>query len=112
MKRLFYLLIVILFSGLINCSGAPERNLASEACLIHKGLTTRTEVYHLLGQPDQITRGPTGTEDWYYYHINRDTLKKIPLLGEKVGEEEIEVLKVSFRGEKVVDCLYFVRKRK
>ncbi len=112
MKRILYFLIVIFTLTLLNCSGGPKRNLASEACLVHKGLSTRTEVYQLLGPPDQITRGPTGTEDWYYYHINKNTLKKIPLLGEKLGEEEIEVLKISFRGQKVVDCIYFVKKRK
>jgi len=111
MKRYLYLLIVILAFSLINCSGAPERNLASEACLVHKGLSTRTEVYQLLGPPDKIVRGPSGTEDWYYYHVNRSALKKIPLLGEKVGTEEIEVLRISFRGEKAVDCIYFVKKR-
>ncbi len=112
MKRLLYLLIVILALSLINCSGAPERNLASEACLIRKGLSTRTEVYQLLGPPDKITRGPSGTEDWYYYHVSKSTLKKVPFLGEKLGEEEIEILKISFRGEKAVDCIYFVRKKK
>ncbi len=112
MKRLLYLLIVILSLSLTNCGGAPARNLASEACLIRKGLSTRTEVYQLLGPPDRIARGPSGTEDWYYYHINESALKKVPFLGEKLGEEEIEVLRISFQGEKAVDCIYFVKKRK
>ncbi|NPA48918.1 MAG: outer membrane protein assembly factor BamE [Thermodesulfobacteria bacterium] len=112
MKRLLYLLIVILALSLTSCSGAPERNLASEACLIRKGLSTRTEVYQLLGPPDKIARGPSGTEDWYYYHVNKSTLKKVPLLGEKLGEEEIEILKISFRGDKAVDCIYLVRRKK
>ena len=110
MKKGLYLLIILPFL-LANCSSGPGRNLASEACLIRKGLSTRTEVFQLLGRPDRISRGPSGTEDWYYYHVNRSTLKKIPFLGEKIGEEEIEVLKVSFRGDKVVDCIYFVKKR-
>ena len=111
MQRLFFL-IVFLALVLLNCSGAPERNLASEACLIRKGFSTRQEVYQLLGPPDKIERTPSGREDWYYYHVNESTLKKVPLLGKKLGKEEIEVLRISFQGDRALDCIYFVRKRK
>lgn len=86
--------------------------MASEACLIHKGFSTRQEVYKLLGPPDKIQKDPSGREDWYYYHVQKSTLKKIPLLGSRLGEKEIEVLRVSFQGDKAIDCIYYVSKEK
>ncbi len=111
MKRLYFLFIVLLASCLLNCSGGPERNLASEACLIRKGLSTKQEVYQLLGPPDKIVRKPPNLEEWYYYHVNESTLKKVPLLGKRFGEE-IEVLRISFVGDKASNCLYFVRRQR
>ncbi len=112
MKRLYFFFIVFLTLGLLNCSGAPERNLASEACLIRKGLSTKQEVYQLLGPPDRVVRHPPDREEWYYYHVNESTLKKVPLLGKSLGKEEIEILRISFVGDRASDCIYFVRRKK
>ncbi|NPB09867.1 MAG: hypothetical protein GXO17_05880 [Thermodesulfobacteria bacterium] len=112
MKRPYFLLIVFLALWLLNCSGAPERNLASEACLIRKGVSTKQEVYQLLGPPDKVVRQPPNIEEWYYYHVNEDTLSKLPLLGKKLGEEEVEILRIRFTGDRASDCIYLVRRQK
>ncbi len=110
MKKSLVLSIVFLVLSLISCSGSPTRYLASEACLVHKGLSTRDEIYKFLGPPDRVIRHPDGTEDWYYYQVRESTLKKFPLLS-RLAEEEIEILRITFRGDRAIDCVYYVKKR-
>ncbi|OAG27198.1 outer membrane protein assembly factor BamE [Thermodesulfatator autotrophicus] len=108
MKKLLYILIAILTLNLTNCTGVPQRNLASDASLVRKGFSTKEEVYQLLGKPDQILKTGPDTEEWYFYQKNEDIWKKIPLLGSRIGKEEVEVLKIIFKGNRVIDCIYYV----
>ncbi len=99
---------ILIFLGLTACTAKPGANLASRACMVHKGISTRAEVRHYLGPPQRVERLRDGREVWIYYDLRKDALAKIPGLGEKLGREEIEVLRITFSGEKVVDCLYYV----
>lgn len=108
MKRVLVVFIVLFLGGLISCSGAPEHNLASEASLVHKGFSTKNEIRQLLGPPAQVVHRPDGREDWYYYQVRKDILKKLPWLGNHLGKEEVEVLHITFREGRVVDCIYYV----
>ncbi|WP_297058503.1 hypothetical protein [Thermosulfurimonas sp.] len=103
-----YLGIWILLLGLAACTSGPGVNLASKACMVHKGLSTRQEVERYLGPPARVERLPDGREIWIYYHLQEDALARIPGLGEKWGRKEVEVLRITFSGDQVVDCIYYV----
>ncbi len=103
-----WFLILGLF--LSACTSRPGANLASKACMIHKGLSTRAEVQNYLGPPQRVEKLPDGREVWIYYHLRKDTLASIPALGKKIGTEEVEVLRITLQGDRVVDCLYYVTK--
>ncbi|WP_022852864.1 outer membrane protein assembly factor BamE [Thermodesulfatator atlanticus] len=111
MKKVLYFIIAILALSLTSCASVPERNLASDASLVRKGFSTKEEVYQLLGKPDKIIHKDSETEEWYYYQVNENIWKKIPLLSAKFGKEEIEVLKITFHGDRVFDCIYYVTER-
>ncbi len=106
--RIWWLILGLFL--LAACTAKPGVNLASKACMVHKGLTTRAEVRYYLGPPQRVERLMDGREVWIYYDLKRDVLAKIPGLGEKLGREEVEVLRITFSGDKVVDCLYYVTK--
>ncbi|OAQ21421.1 hypothetical protein [Thermosulfurimonas dismutans] len=78
--------------------------------MVHKGFSTKAEVKEYLGVPQKIERLPDGREVWIYYDLRKDALASIPGLGEKLGKKEIEILRVTFYGDKVVDCIYYVTK--
>ncbi len=107
-KGLSLLFIVCVIAGLISCTGAPERNLASDAVLFHKGVTTKEKAQALLGPPDQIVRRKGDLEDWYYYQTQKSTLERIPFIGPRIAHPETEVLRLTFKGDTLVDCIYYV----
>ncbi|AEH45018.1 hypothetical protein Thein_1149 [Thermodesulfatator indicus DSM 15286] len=111
MKRFLYIIIAILALNLTNCTGVPGRNLASDASLVRKGISTKEEVYQLLGKPDQIVKTGSNIEEWYYYEKHKNVWKNLPLIGSHIGTEEIEVLKITFKGDHVIDCIYYVVSR-
>lgn len=92
------------------CTSKPGANLASKACMVHKGFSTKAEVQKYLGPPQRMERLPDGREVWIYYEVKKDALASIPGLGERLGKEKIEVLRVTFYGDRVVGCLYYVTK--
>lgn len=100
--------LILLF--LYACTAKPGANLASKACMVHKGFSTKAEVQKYLGFPQKIERLRDGREIWIYYELRKDLLASIPGVGEKLGKKEVEVLRVTFRGDKVVDCIYYVAK--
>ncbi len=109
MKKGFSLLfIVFVIAGLISCTGAPERNLASDAVLCHKGVTTKEKAQALLGPPDQVVHRSAQLEDWYYYQTQKSTLHKLPLIGPRLIHPETEILRLTFKGDTLIDCIYYV----
>ncbi|MBX6422204.1 hypothetical protein [Thermosulfurimonas sp. F29] len=107
MRRWILGFVLLFFSA---CATKPGVNLASKACMVHKGLSTRAEVRYYLGPPRRVERLPDGREVWIYYEVKKDTLARIPGLGEKLGREKVEVLRITFSGDRVVDCIYYVSK--
>ncbi len=101
-----WMAVFLLF--LAACAQKPGLNLASKACLVHKGVTTKEEVRRYLGSPQKIERLPQGREVWIYYDLRRDVWASFPALGSKIGHKEIQVLRITFQGSKAVDCIYYV----
>ncbi|WP_456431798.1 hypothetical protein [Thermosulfuriphilus sp.] len=111
-KLAVFLFIGLSALGLSGCGGGRRVYLANEACLIKKGQSNRAEVLNLLGPPDKVVRQANGWEIWYYFNVNKSTLKKFPLLGSRLGREEIEILEIIFAGNQVYQCRYQVEEKK
>lgn len=101
------LLFLLFFLVLTGCSGTlPVRHLSSDVCLVMPESTTKAEVLSFLGDPDQRRPDADGNETWYYYKKNETFLRKMPLVGEKLGKSDYETVTVSFVGEQVRTCVY------
>ncbi|OKY76401.1 MAG: hypothetical protein BM485_03965 [Desulfobulbaceae bacterium DB1] len=83
---------------------SPVRHLASDVCLLTQG-TTREEVLTYMGPPDDQQVDQYG-EMWIYYQVNKTLLRKTPYIGEKLGNEDVDVVTIRFAGEKVTTCAY------
>jgi outer membrane protein assembly factor BamE (lipoprotein component of BamABCDE complex) len=103
-KLIFCISFVIIIYG---CATKPGPNLASKAALIHPKQTTKAEVLQFLGPPVQIFTFPDGKEEWYYYYRVRNFWEKVPVVKEYKGEDYTEVLKITIKGEEVIDCTYY-----
>lgn len=68
--------------------------------------TTRQEVLSFLGEPDQKFTATDKTETWLYLKVNKSFAKKLPLLGDKLGEQNYETVTITFTGDLVRTCLY------
>ncbi len=111
-KTISVVAFIILFSFfLIACSSPPLRNLASDASLVHKGFSTAKEIRELLGPPDKIINKANGLQDWYYYNLQTSSIRKIPFLGKKLAKEKLEILRITFSKDLVIDCQYYVRSK-
>lgn len=107
-NRLAVLLALLLLILMTGCSGVstPVRYLASDVCLIMPESTTRQEVLSFLGEPDRKIATAEKTEIWLYLKTNKSFSKKIPLVGEKLGEQNYETVTVTFDADLVRTCLY------
>lgn len=85
---------------------SPVRHLSSDVCLVLPESTTKTEVRAFLGEPDHKTSADGLTETWIYYKKNENLVRKLPLVGEKLGTLNYEMVTVSFTGELVRTCIY------
>lgn len=104
LKCLIILALAIWLGGCATTS--PIRHLSSDVCLVLPESTTKTEVLAFLGEPDQRTAADGLTETWIYYKKNEDLVRKLPLVGEKFGTLNYEMVTVSFTGELVRTCIY------
>jgi hypothetical protein len=102
-KILMVLLLGLLLAG---CHRQPVRHLSSDVCLLLPGQTTRQEVLAYLGSPDQRRLDTRERETWIYYQANKSLLRKAPYLGEKLGDEQYDVVTVTFEGDLVRTCAY------
>ena len=100
------LLFLIFFSVLSACSNKQVRYLASDVCMISPEKTTKQEVLGILGQPNEQYAEPTGEEVWVYYNAKTDLISETPYIGDKVGDEQFEMVKVTFVNNIVRSSVY------
>ena len=107
-NRLTVMSAWLLFVFLTGCAGvsSPVRHLSSDVCLVMPESTTRQEVISFLGEPDRKIMSAENLEIWLYRKVNKSFLKKIPLLGDKLGSQNYETVTVTFEAELVKTCLY------
>ncbi len=106
--RPLFLLITLLFLTLLTggCSHAPVRHLASDACMVRSGHTTRKEVLKLMGDPDTKRMINQSTEEWVYYEEERSTLQNAPLVGDMFDSNGYQMLVLTLSGDIVTTCRY------
>jgi len=103
------LLIFLLLSVVLTvtaCSNKQVRYLASDVCLVEHDKTTKQEVLSYLGQPDEQYVKPTGEEVWVYYDAKKSMLSNTPYIGDRVGDEKVEMVTVTFTGNIVRTSVY------
>lgn len=99
--------IISLGLCLTGCAAtAQTKHLSSDVCLVMPESTTKAEVLSFLGDPDQKKTSPDGDETWYYHKENKDFIRTVPLIGEKLGTLNYETVAISFMGNKVRTCIY------
>lgn len=99
------LLTIVLFLG--GCATAtPVRHLSSDVCLVLPESTTKSEVLDFLGEPDKKTTNDSSPETWIYYKKNEDLVRKLPVVGERLGSLTYEMVTVTFVGDLVRTCIY------
>ncbi len=105
-QTLFFLSLFVLFF-LSGCYNSEQvQHLSSDVCLLVPNTSTKEEVLSLLGQPDQRVTAQDGQEIWYYYEVKKSFLRKTPYVGDKLGEEEFDLITVTFTGDRVLTCVY------
>ncbi|MBC8319045.1 MAG: hypothetical protein H8E41_14195 [Desulfobulbaceae bacterium] len=103
-KILFSALLLTIVISTQGCSRKGVGHLASDICMISKGIT-QNEVLTYLGPPHERKAGETG-ETWVYYQVKKSTLRKTPFIGNNLGTENVEMATVQFSGDKVITCVY------
>ena len=103
-KITLLVLLVTSAAATAGCSRKNVRHLASDVCMISKGISQQ-EVLTYLGHPDERKAGAEG-ETWVYYQVNKSILRKTPFIGDNLGSENVEMATVQFAGDKVITCVY------
>jgi hypothetical protein len=101
------ILLILLTTFVIatgGCSRKNVRHLASDVCMISKGISQQ-EVLTYLGAPAERKAGETG-EIWTYYQVKKSMLRKTPFIGDNLGTEDVAMATVQFEGDKVITCVY------
>lgn len=98
--------VALLAFTMAGCYHQPVQHLCSDVCLLLPGKTTQQQVIAYLGTPDQRRLVPGKGETWIYYQVNKSFLRKMPLVGKKMGEEHYDVVTVTFQGNVVRTCAY------
>lgn len=104
--KTFFLILFVLASCAGCSSHEPVRHLSTDACLIIPKLSNRQEVTSFLGIPDERLKGSDNSEIWYYFQPSKTFWRKTPLIGKKMGEENYDLVTVTFVGERVSTCVY------
>jgi hypothetical protein len=99
-------LFLVFFTGVSACSNKQVRYLASDVCMISPEKTTKQEVLSILGQPDEQYAEPTGEEVWVYYDAKESLISETPYIGDKIAEDQFEMVKVTFTGNIVSTTVY------
>lgn len=105
--RLSLLVATVLLLSLSGCffSREPVRHLASDVCLITPDLTQK-QVLDILGPPNHQKHSAEEGDTWIYYEVKKSLLRKTPYIGERLGNEDYEVITISFVGGQVRTCAY------
>ena len=99
-----YLLIVCaILLLLVGCYSKPVRHLASDACLIKAGQSTREDVLRYLGEPNGHRTIAPGIEEYVYYEAKRDLLERTPVVGTWMDAEGYEMLIITLIGDQVTN---------
>ena len=101
-NKLFVIAVALcltLMLGMVGCARKSVRHLASDVGLVTPGTTTKQEVFNYLGQPDEEYKMDGGGLLWVYYEAKSSMLRDTPYVGEKIGEETYEIVKVTFNGD-------------
>ena len=110
--RLFrYFLLSCCVFGLLpmlGCGGPKPtvRHLSSEVCLLLPGKMSQNDVIGVLGDPSVRRTEDDGRIVWFYYQGHESTMRKTPLIGKKLGEEEYDVVTITFDGDTLLACVY------
>ena len=99
-------ILAALFMGLAGCAKKNVRHLASDVCLVTPEQTTKEQVLSYLGQPDEQYEMAEGGEIWIYYDVRKDILRNTPYVGDRIGEQKYEMVKVQFGEDIVKTCIY------
>lgn len=103
-KQILFVLILLLIISLQGCANKGVRHLASDVCLISKGISKKEVMAHL-GMPHERYATENG-EKWIYFQVKKSLLRNTPYIGENLGTEDVEVATVQFTGDKVITCVY------
>ena len=105
MQRFFVWAVCALFLC-SACSFKPVRHLASDAALIKAGEASRQDVLRYLGKPDDKRSLAPGTEEYVYSEYRKGQLGNLPMLGKLISPVSQELVVVTLKGDKVVNCEY------
>lgn len=87
------LLLVVTIALLGGCHRTPVRHLASDATLIKAGVSTRDDVYDMLGDPDVQRMVSDSVEEWVYYEEAATSSHRTPIVGTRIEVPTMGVLK-------------------
>ena len=90
---------------LVGCQSKQVRHLASDVCLLSPGVTQQ-EVLTYLGVPNERRLNEQGNEIWLYFQVNKSFLRKTPFIGGKLGDEDYDMVTITFFNEAVSTCVY------
>ncbi len=98
---LFLLLPVLLLYG---CQGSPVPHLTGDVIMLEEGMSKK-EVKAYLGEPNSRQEEATDKQ-WIYTHVDKDLLRKTPLIGGFMGSATVNIVTVHFRQDKVTGFSY------
>ena len=90
---------------LAGCQSKQVRHLASDVCLLSPGVSQQ-EVLTYMGVPNERRLNEQGNEIWLYFQVNKSFLRKTPYIGDKLGNEDYDMVTVTFLNEAVSTCIY------
>ena len=91
--------------ALAGCHHDPVLHLASDVCLLSSGVSQQ-EVISYLGIPQERRLNEQGNEVWIYYQVNKRFLRKTPFIGDRLGDEDFDLVTVTFLNGTVSTCAY------
>ena len=109
--RALTILFLLISIGMSACAVNQREFLVLDTNSIHLGQPA-DEVKEILGPPDARQKTGPGKEAWYYYHPRKHFYQYIPLIGPRLGTNEIEVLQVRFFSSRVEKVTFYVVQKK
>jgi hypothetical protein len=103
--RLFAVVILTAIFTTGCSSHTYVRHLASDACLVTPLQSSKKDLMDYMGPPDNRLNGPDG-EKWIYYQRHQSWLRRVPYMGDKIGNEDYEAMIITFKGNLVKTCVY------